>query len=111
MLVDGARHQLDLVQDEAARRGIRLNILLDFVHVTEYVWTAAHAFHPPGSRKAEAWAADKLTTILAGHADRPATEMTAQATAEQLPAKGHSGEAHCAPPYVRRVAPTRSSSR
>jgi hypothetical protein len=86
VLVDGARHQLDLIQDEAARRGIRLNILLDFVHVAEYVWTAAHAFHPPGSREAETWAADKLTAILAGHADRAAHEMTAQAAAEQLPA-------------------------
>ncbi|MFI6339903.1 ISKra4 family transposase [Streptomyces sp. NPDC050535] len=86
VLVDGARHQLDLIQDEASRRGIRLHVLLDFVHVAEYCWTAAHAFHPPGSREAETWAADKLTAILAGHADRAATEMTAQAAAEQLPA-------------------------
>ncbi|WP_055496018.1 ISKra4 family transposase [Streptomyces sp. TP-A0356] len=86
VLVDGARHQLDLIHTEAARRGIRLNVLLDFVHVAEYCWTAAHAFHPPGSREAETWAADKLTAILAGHADRAASEMTAQAAAEQLPA-------------------------
>ncbi|MCI3245722.1 ISKra4 family transposase [Streptomyces spinosisporus] len=86
VLVDGARHQLDLIQDEAARRHIRLNVLLDFVHVAEYCWTAAHAFHPVGSREAETWAADKLTAILAGHADRAATEMTVQAAAERLPA-------------------------
>ncbi|AZP14776.1 ISKra4 family transposase [Streptomyces aquilus] len=86
VLVDGARHQLDLIQAEADRRGIHLNILLDFVHVAEYTWTDAHAFHPVGSREAETWAADKLTAILAGHADRAATEMTAQAAAEQLPA-------------------------
>uniref|UniRef100_UPI00037BA862 ISKra4 family transposase n=1 Tax=Streptomyces hokutonensis TaxID=1306990 RepID=UPI00037BA862 len=86
VLVDGARHQLDLIQDEAARRGIHLHVLLDFVHVAEYCWTAAHAFHPVGSRAAETWAADKLTAILAGHADRAATEMTAQAETEQLPA-------------------------
>jgi hypothetical protein len=61
VLVDGARHQLDLIHAEAARRGIHLNVLLDFVHVAEYCWTAAHAFHPPGSREAETWAADKLT--------------------------------------------------
>ncbi|KEF04807.1 MULTISPECIES: ISKra4-like element ISSri1 family transposase [Streptomyces] len=86
VLVDGARHQLDLIHAEAARRGIRPNVLLDFVHVAEYCWTAAHAFHPAGSREAETWAADKLTAILAGHADRAATEMAAQAAAEQLPA-------------------------
>ncbi len=86
VLVDGARHQLDLIQAEAARRGIRLHILLDFVHVAEYCWTAAHAFHPVGSREAETWAADKLTAILAGHADRAATEMAVQSAAERLPA-------------------------
>ncbi|MGW2818901.1 ISKra4 family transposase [Streptomyces sp. NPDC001415] len=96
VLVDGARHQLDLIQNEAARRGIRLNILLDFVHVAEYTWTAAHAFHPVGSREAETWAADKLTAILAGHADRAATEMIAQATAEQLPATRRDAVTTCA---------------
>jgi hypothetical protein len=85
VLVDGARHQLDLIHAEAARHSIRPHVLLDFVHVAEYCWTAAHVFHPPGSREAETWAADKLTAILAGHADRAATEMITQATAEQLP--------------------------
>ncbi|RPF39273.1 hypothetical protein EDD92_9510 [Streptomyces sp. TLI_185] len=86
VLVDGARHQLDLIHTEAAHRGIRLNVLLDFVHVAEYCWTAAHAFDPPGSREAETWAADKLTAILAGHTERAATDVTAQAAAEQPPA-------------------------
>jgi hypothetical protein len=85
MLVDGARHQLDLIQAESARRSVRLHVLLDFVHVAEYCWTAAHAFHPVGSREAETWAADKLTAILAGAAERAAAEMTAQAAAERLP--------------------------
>lgn len=85
VLVDGARHQLDLIQAEAARRDVSVHILLDFVHVAEYGWTAAHAFHPPGSRAAETWVADKLTSILAGNADRAAMEMSAQAAAEHLP--------------------------
>ncbi|MBM7168096.1 ISKra4 family transposase [Streptomyces sp. G44] len=96
VLVDGARHQLDLIQDEAARCGIHPHVLLDFVHVAEYCWTAAHAFHPPGSREAETWAADKLTAILAGHAERAATEMTVQATAEQLPATRRDAILTCA---------------
>ncbi|WP_344443667.1 ISKra4 family transposase, partial [Streptomyces kunmingensis] len=79
ILVDGARHQLDLIQDEAERRGCTINVLLDFVHVTEYVWDAAHAFHRPGTAEADAWVAGHLTTILAGQADRAAEEMTLQA--------------------------------
>ncbi|MFD4630296.1 ISKra4 family transposase [Streptomyces sp. NPDC058284] len=95
ILVDGARHQLDLIHTESVRRGIHLHVLLDFVHVAEYCWTAAHAFHPPGSREAETWAADKLTAILAGHAERAAAEMTAQAAAEQLSAAGHAAVTTC----------------
>lgn len=96
MLVDGARNQLDLIQSEAARRGTHLHILLDFVHVAEYIWSAAHAFHPVRSREAETWAADKLTAILAGHAGRAAQEMTAQAEAEQLSATRRDAVATCA---------------
>jgi hypothetical protein len=95
VLVDGARHQLDLIHTEAARRGITVHVLLDFVQVAEYCWTAAHAFHPPGSREAETWATDRLTAILAAHADRAATEMSAQAAAEQLPASRREAVTTC----------------
>jgi hypothetical protein len=86
VLVDGSRHQLDLIEAETSRRGVAVHVLLDFVHVAEYVWAAAHAFHKPGTTEAETWAADRLTAILAGHAARTATEITAQAEREHLPA-------------------------
>ncbi|WP_406415235.1 ISKra4 family transposase [Streptomyces sp. NBC_00873] len=86
VLVDGARHQLDLITAETARRDVTVHVLLDFVHVAEYVWAAAHAFHKPGTTEAEAWAADHLTAILAGHVARTAAEMTADADREGLPA-------------------------
>ncbi|OIJ99075.1 ISKra4 family transposase [Streptomyces monashensis] len=86
VLVDGARHQLDLIEAVTARRGVTVRVLLDFVHVAEYTWAAAHAFHKPGSTEAEAWAAEHLTMILAGHADDAVHAMTAQAEREQLPA-------------------------
>lgn len=84
VLVDGARHQLDLIAAETGRRGVTVHVLLDFVHVVEFVWTAAHAFHKPGTAEAEAWTADHLTAILTGHAARVATELTAQAEREHL---------------------------
>jgi hypothetical protein len=37
ILVDGARHQLDLVRAEASRRGVTVHILIDLIHVMEYV--------------------------------------------------------------------------
>ncbi len=95
VLVDGARHQLDLITAETLRRGVTVQVLLDFVHVAEYVWTAAHAFHKPGTTGAETWAADHLTAILAGHAARTAGEMTAEADREHLPAARREAVAAC----------------
>ncbi|MEU9708590.1 ISKra4 family transposase [Streptomyces sp. NPDC047967] len=95
VLVDGARHQLDLITAEACGRGVTPHVLLDFVHVAEYVWAAAHAFHKPGTTEAEAWAADHLTAILAGHAARTADQMTAQADREHLPAARREAVAAC----------------
>ncbi|MYW67783.1 hypothetical protein GTY65_27465 [Streptomyces sp. SID8379] len=56
-----------------------MQILLDIVHVSEYVWATAHSFHRPGTPAAEAWVAGHLTTILHGRAGRAAAEITAQA--------------------------------
>lgn len=49
-------------------------------------WAAGHAFHKPGTPEADAWVATHLTTILAGQADRAATEMTLQADRANLSA-------------------------
>ncbi|GHA48944.1 hypothetical protein GCM10010329_84070 [Streptomyces spiroverticillatus] len=95
VLVDGARHQLALIQAEADRRGLKVHILLDFVHVSEYVWDAAHCFHKPGTPAAEAWVAGHLTTILHGQADRVATEITAQADRAALRGNRREGVNAC----------------
>lgn len=55
VLVDGARHQLDLVQAEAAGRSIKIHIVLDIVHVLEKLWTAARCFHTAADPDAEDW--------------------------------------------------------
>lgn len=78
VLVDGARHQLELIHAEAARRRIDVHVLLDIVHVSEYLWTAAHALHAPGTAEAEAWVAGHLLTILHGQAARAAAESNCQ---------------------------------
>src|SRR4029077_4938969 len=40
-LVDADVHQLGLIQAQAAARGITLTILIDFIHVLEYLWKTA----------------------------------------------------------------------
>ncbi|MEU3616404.1 hypothetical protein ABZ725_29440 [Streptomyces sp. NPDC006872] len=50
---------LDLVHADVDRRRIPVHVLLDIVHVGEYLWTASQAFHPSGTSDAEAWVAGR----------------------------------------------------
>ena len=56
MLVDGAETQLALVEAGAAAYGVDVTVILDIIHVVEYVWKAAHVFHREGSLDAAQWA-------------------------------------------------------
>lgn len=40
-LVDGAQHQIDCIQAEARTRQVTVTVVCDFVHVLEYLWSAA----------------------------------------------------------------------
>jgi hypothetical protein len=80
-LVDGNAHQISCFQAEAARRGKDITILIDFIHVIEYLWKAALAFTPPGDTRATedqvtAWGLDILAgrsrSVIAGIAARAA---------------------------------------
>jgi hypothetical protein len=41
VLVDGNRTQIEAIQAEANRRAITVHIVVDFIHVVEYLWKAA----------------------------------------------------------------------
>lgn len=56
-LVDGNNAQIDAIAAEAARCGITVPILIDFVHVLEYAWKAAWSFFDKADPAAEEWAA------------------------------------------------------
>ena len=64
VLIDGARSQWDQIEAEAARRGVRVRIVMDLLHVMSYVWKAANALHGTGTRDAEAWACKYVGRLL-----------------------------------------------
>ncbi|WP_436846894.1 ISKra4 family transposase [Streptomyces atratus] len=84
VLVDGARHRLDLIRAEAARRNVTVHIVIDISHVLEYLWGAAHCLHPAGDRAAETWVAQHARTILAGGSEQAAASISAAADAVGL---------------------------
>ena len=71
-LVDGNVHQIQRIQAEANDRGITVVIIIDFVHVLEYIWKAAWTFHHEGDPAAETWVRKHAQTILDGHPTRVA---------------------------------------
>jgi hypothetical protein len=66
VLVDGAGHQLDLIRAEAARRAVTIHIVIDLIHLMEYIRGAAWSLHEAGDPAAEDWVAVKALTVLAG---------------------------------------------
>jgi hypothetical protein len=81
VLVDGADHQLALIRAEAARRGVPVYVIIDIIHVLEYIWGAALSFHSAGDPAAEDWVAARALAVLAGDSERAAAEITAEADA------------------------------
>ena len=70
VLVDGAEHQLGLIRAEAARRGAEIHVVIDLIHVLEYIWKAASSLHNAGDPAAEDWVAARALAVLAGHSAR-----------------------------------------
>jgi len=66
VLVDGEPKQLRAVKAEARRAGVQVTILVDIVHVLEYVWDAARALFGESNTKAESWVGDRLLALLTG---------------------------------------------
>jgi len=65
-LADGDNYQLGLFQAQSAARGITPVILIDFIHVLEYLWKAAWCFHAPRDPAMEDWVTAQGLDILHG---------------------------------------------
>lgn len=84
ILVDGNPHQLDLIQAELAQRGIEALILLDVIHVLQYLWAAGRVFHPKDHPAAQHWVSHQLWRILLGRSRVVAADLRALATRQGL---------------------------
>ena len=81
VLVDGDNHQLEMIRAQAARRGITITVLIDFIHVLEYLWKAGWCFHPARDPAIETWVTARALDILHGRAGEVISQITALADA------------------------------
>ncbi len=63
-LVDGNNHQIDRIKTEANARGVDVTIVIDLIHVLQYLWGAAWCFFAEGDPAAEVWVADRALSVL-----------------------------------------------
>jgi len=85
-LVDGNNHQLARVGAEAQARGVQVTIVVDVVHVLEYLWRAAWCFFAEGDPHAQTWVHDHARSVLAGRASVVAAAIRRKATRNHLDA-------------------------
>lgn len=96
VLLDGDEHQLDYVEAEVARRDITVTIVLDFIHVAQYVWGAAKALVPDDETLRREWVTEKLTLVLWGESSTAAAAMRRSATKRAMATKDRAPVDLCA---------------
>ena len=98
VLVDGDRHQINRVRAEAKRRGMSRDVTLvvDFIHVLEYLWDAAWCFYDEGNKEAEDWVTERAFAVLQGRSSDVAAGIRRSATLRELPTDKRKGADDCA---------------
>ena len=72
ILVDGLPHQLRLIDRVMKRLNVQATIIMDFIHVLEYLWKAAWCFFDKGDEAVEKWIEERAIKILKGQCSQVA---------------------------------------
>jgi len=84
VLIDGHPHQLRLINRVMKKHQIKATIVMDFIHVLEYVWKAAWCFYEKGDSNVEAWVERKALKILEGQGNQVAKGIRISATKREI---------------------------
>jgi hypothetical protein len=95
VLVDGNETQIRQAKAAAARYGVRITLVLDLIHVTEYLWKAAWCFHDKGDEAAETWVRERLHVILCGRSSDVGAGIRRSATLRGLDDDARKGVDAC----------------
>lgn len=95
-LVDGNKSQIHILRRIAKKNDLDLTIIVDLIHVIEYLWDAGRAFHPASGPELESWVEYRLLEILRGKAGLVAGGMRRSATRRALSPKAREPVDICA---------------
>ncbi len=95
-LVDGAPKQIELLQQSARDYDVDLTIIVDVIHVLEYVWSAGACFFASGTKELEDWVGGHLATLLGNGSTAVAASMRREATRKGLSKQARAAVDACA---------------
>ena len=78
-LVDGNKQQITAIGEHARSRGLKVPVLIDYIHVSGYLGKAAAALHPGDPQAAREWADGQRLRVLHGRARAVAATLASVA--------------------------------
>ena len=84
IVLDGHPHQLKLVERAMKRKQVKATIVMDFIHVLEYLWKAAYCLHEKGSEAVESWVLERALRVLQGQSSDVARGIRQSASKRRL---------------------------
>jgi hypothetical protein len=95
-VVDGNNTQIGAIRAYAAQYQVNVPILIDFIHVVQYLWKAAGSFFYPGDPEARAWVKAQAAKILEGKARDVQAGIRRRASSYGYSTKEREGADACA---------------
>jgi hypothetical protein len=95
-LVDGNRTQIEYLHKLADERKLDLIIVVDFIHVAQYVWQASLALLPDNPSEQDRWVREHLLEVLRGKAILVAGGIRRSATLRAMTAAERQAVDDCA---------------
>jgi len=74
-LVDGNKQQITAITEQAKNRGLKVPVLIDYIHVSGYLGKAGACLHPSDPTAAGQWADGQLLRVLHGRAKAVAATL------------------------------------
>ena len=95
VLVDGQPAQLKTLQQVMKKQKIKATIVMDFIHVLEYLWKAAYCFCDESTQEAEDWVKERAIKLLNGEASQVAAGIRRSSTKRDLNSKERKNADKC----------------
>jgi hypothetical protein len=96
VLVDGDHTQIDCIEKAANASGVTVAIIVDIMHVLEYLWKAAKALFEPEDSNAAQWVGEQIAQLLQGQVNAMVRSLRRSAPLQGLSAKQREPIEQCA---------------